>query len=154
MTTEITTTEVPGAQPLKNARHELFAQEVAGGATKTDAYVEFYPGSAEWKRAAVNVKASTLAARPEVQQRIAYLQERAADETVFTKGKHIARLDEISRAAQRAGDFKAAAVAEIHRGKAVGHYPTKVELTGEGGAPLIPLPHRIELVAPGDNSKA
>ena len=136
MTTETMTDEAPGSQPLKNARHELFAQEVAGGSSKTEAYIEFYPGSAEWKRAAVNVKASTLAARPEVRQRISYLQERAADSSVYTLAQHLARLHALSRAAQKAGEFAAAVKAEENRGKAAGFYPTHIQLTGRGGGPI------------------
>ena len=89
-----TTAEKPSAQPLKNPRHELFAQEIASGSTRTAAYMEIYPGSEKWKTAAVNVKASMLAARPEVRERVAYLQERAADASVYTLAAHLAREQE------------------------------------------------------------
>ena len=133
---EDTTAPAPGSQPLKNARHELWAQEVAGGSSKTDAYIEAYPGSAEWKRAAINVKASTLGARPEVQERVAYLQERAADSSVYTLHNHIARLNSLAKAAEKAGDFRAAIKAEEIRGRAAGHQNNRIELTGRGGGPI------------------
>lgn len=130
------TTEKPGSTPLKNPRHELFAQEVATGRTKTDAYIEFYPGASEWKASAVNVKASMLFARPEVKARVAFLQEKAADASVFTLAAHLARLNALSIAAEKSGDFAPAVKAEEMRGKAAGFYPTKVELTGKGGGPI------------------
>lgn len=126
----------PAAQPLKQERHELFAQEVASGRTKTDAYLEVYESARNWKPAAVHVKACALAARPEVKARVAYLQQAAADATVFTLGVHLARLHALSVAAEKAGDFPAAVKAEENRGKAAGFYPTKVELTGRGGGPI------------------
>lgn len=137
MTTEATTTtEKPGAQPLKRPDHELFAQAVAAGSTKTDAFIEVRPHAANWKPEAVHVKAAMLGARDDVKARIAWLQEQAADASVFTLSQHLARLNALSLAAQKAGDFGPAVKAEENRGKAAGFYPTKVELTGRGGGPI------------------
>lgn len=129
-------TTKPGSEPLRNQRHEMFAQEVASGGSKTDAFLEAYPHAAEWKPAAAHVKASMMGARPDVQARIAWLQERAADTAVFTRAQHIARLNALSRSAEKAGEYTAAVKAEENRGKAAGFYPTRVELTGKGGGPI------------------
>jgi len=126
----------PASVPLKNPRHELFAQEVATGRMKSEAYIEFYPLAANWKTSAVHVKASTLAAQPDVKQRVAFLQAKAADASVFTLAAHLTRLNALSKAAERAGEFTAAVKAEENRGKAAGFYPNKVELTGRGGGPI------------------
>lgn len=134
--TEQTTTEKPGAQPLKKPEHELFAQEVASGRTKTDAFIEIRPHAAEWKASAVHVKAAMLGAREDVKARVAFLQEKAADSAVFTLSAHLARMNALSIAAERAGEFASAVKAEENRGKAAGFYPTKVELTGRGGGPI------------------
>lgn len=128
--------EVPGSKPLRKPEHELFAQEVAAGRTKTDAFLEIRPHAAEWKASAVHVKAAMLSAREDVKARITYLQQRAADASVFTLADHLARLNALSIAAQRQGEFSSAVTAEISRGKAAGFYPTKVELTGRGGGPI------------------
>ncbi len=150
--TEQSITDKPGSQPLKNGRHEIFAQEVASGRTKTDAFIEAYPHAGEWKATAVHVKAATLGARDDVKVRIKYLQERAADEAVFTRAAHLARLNELSIDAQRSKDFTAAVRAEENRGKVAGFYVEKVEASGPGGAAL--LPSVIQLVGPGDSGKA
>jgi phage-related tail fiber protein len=121
---------------MKNPRHELFAQEVAAGRTKTDGFLEAYPHAAEWKATAVHVKACMLAAREDVKARITHLQAKAADASVFTLAAHLARLNALSISAEKAGDFAPAVRAEENRGKAAGFYPTKVELTGKGGGPI------------------
>jgi hypothetical protein len=138
MTTETTAIieAAAGSEPLKNARHEVFANEVASGRTQTEAFLEANPHAEKWKRQTAKVKASELAARPDVKARIAFLQSRAADAAVFTLADHLNRLNALSRSAEAAGDFHAAVKAEENRGKASGFYPTKVELTGRGGGPI------------------
>lgn len=116
--------------------HELFAQAVAAGATKTDAFLEVAPHAANWKRTTLNVKGCEMAARPDVKARIAELQAKAAEASVFTHAQHLERLNALSMAAEAAGEFHAAVKAEENRGKAAGFYPTKVELTGRGGGPI------------------
>jgi phage terminase small subunit len=130
--TTATTTDTP----LKNPRHELFAQQVAAGITQTDAFIEAYPHAEDWLRKTAKVKGSELAARPDVKARIAELQARAADVSVFTLAAHLNRLNALSIAAEKSGEFTAAVKAEENRGKAAGFYPTKVELTGRGGGPI------------------
>lgn len=132
----MTTEQATGAAPLANPRHEVIAQEVASGRSKTDAFLEAYPHAAEWKAVAAHVKASVIVARAEVRERVAYLQARAADAAVFTLAAHLARLNALSIAAQKAGEYSAAVKAEENRGKAAGFYPQKVELTGRGGGPI------------------
>lgn len=135
-TTDATIAPLPGSTPLRNERHELFAQEVVAGRSKADAYIEAYPHAAEWKASTLHPKASSCAAREDVRARISFLQARAADSAVFTLAAHLARLNALSVAAEKAGDFTPAVKAEENRGKAAGFYPTKVELTGRGGGPI------------------
>lgn len=136
MTDSTNTDAAPASRLLRNQRHELFCHEVAAGRTKTDAFLEIYPHAAEWKAASVHVKASMLAARPEVKARISHLQTLAADASVFTLSAHLTRLNALSVAAEKAGDFTPAVKAEENRGRAAGFYPNKVELTGKGGGPI------------------
>ncbi len=144
-------TEQPGSAPLRTPKHELFAQQLVAGMNKTDAFIEVYPHAADWKPSAAHVKASMMAARPDVKARVAYLQEQAADEAVFTRAKHLARLNELSMDAQRARDFTAAVRAEENRGKVAGFYVERFEGSGPGGTPL--MPSVIQLVGPDDGRK-
>jgi hypothetical protein len=144
--------EQPGSKPLRLPRHELFAQELVAGSMKTEAYITVYPHAAAWKPASAYVKASMLAARDDVKARVAYLQEQAASEAVFTRAQHLARLNVLSLDAQRSKDFTAAVRAEENRGKVAGFYVERVEASGPGGSPM--LPSVIQLVGPDDGRKA
>jgi hypothetical protein len=75
--------------PLPNARHELFAQNLARGMTQEAAYE-----AAGYRRHAGN--ASALASDTAVSARLAELQGRAADKSVITA----ARLIELAEAAR------------------------------------------------------
>lgn len=119
-----------------NSRQEQFALAIASGLSQAEAYRKAYPGSDKWKDKSVWVKASMLNARPEVKQRIAVLQAEGADRAVYTLADHLKRLDELSRAAEKAAEFTAAVKAEEARGRAAGFILSKVELTGKGGGPI------------------
>ena len=69
---------------LDNARHEAFAQCVAAGDSKADAYKSAYPRAENWKDQTVYNKASLLAKRPEVAERVQELQQQATSRTVMT----------------------------------------------------------------------
>ena len=140
------TTTKPGSEPLHNERHELFAQEVATGRAKTESFLVAYPHAAAWKPQSAQVKASMMAARPDVRARIAFIQSKAADAAVFTLSMHLSRLDHLSQAAERAGEFTSAVKAEENRGKAAGFYVERIEAAGPGGQPL--MPSVIQLVGP------
>jgi hypothetical protein len=53
---------------------EIFAQQVALGATKAGAYRAAYPKSRTWKKSSVHADASRLAAKREIVERIQKLQ--------------------------------------------------------------------------------
>ena len=69
---------------LDNARHEAFAQGVAAGSSRADAYKSAYPRAENWKDQTVYNKASLLAKRPEVAERVQELQQQATSKTVMT----------------------------------------------------------------------
>lgn len=66
--------------PLKNVRHERFAQLVAEGKSQSEAYREVYPGSRAWQDASVHQRASKLCAK--VLPRVRALQAEAKDAAV------------------------------------------------------------------------
>lgn len=118
---------------LENARQERFAQAIAAGKTATEAYAD-----AGYKPNRHN--AAALTRQQHISTRVAELQaERAAEaeearrEAVkaeaITMESHLARLRELSAAAQEASDFKAAIQAEVKRGEAAGFYVQRVEST-------------------------
>lgn len=67
--------------PLKNTRHEIFAQAVAKGASHAEAYREAYPKAKRWKDSTIHPEASKLAANPKVSTRVAELQNTMAEKS-------------------------------------------------------------------------
>jgi hypothetical protein len=125
-----------GTSDKLTPKQEAFAAALATGVSQAEAYRTAFPASKKWKDAAVWAAASGLAATRKVFIRVAELQAKAAEKAVYTLADHLHRLDELSRAAQQAGEFSASVKAEEVRGKAAGFHPTKVELTGKGGGPI------------------
>lgn len=153
MTTETTAppAEQPGSTPLKDARVEQFAQLCAGAARRQrDCYLIAFPLSQKWKVQTQDSRASEMAARAEVRQRINWLRGQAARAAVYELVDHLESLRQIAEAATEAGDYNAAARAEEARGKAAGF------LAGKGDAPPPPStqPVVIQLVAPDVGRKA
>lgn len=115
---------------LKNARHEAFAQGLAAGKTQDDAYSEagFKPSRSAASRLSTNVNVKRRVA--EIKARIAEKAEwSAADRLSSLKAIHDAALTEDRRTA-------IAAISEAN--KMQGSYaPSKQELTGKGGGPVV-----------------
>ena len=78
--------------PLPNARRELFAQQVAQGTSKTEAYA-----IAGYSRDDGN--ASRLTGNHRVKQRIAEIQQRAVERVQMTVGDLVDRADELRQLA-------------------------------------------------------
>ena len=67
-------------KPLRNGKHEAYAQDCARAVTHIDAYLKQYPHCKAWKREAAHVAAAKLYGKIVV--RVTWLQEKAADEAV------------------------------------------------------------------------
>ena len=74
---------------LTNPQHEQFARLVASGSSLVDAYHLVYP---EIPRSAAQDKASRLAQRPEVEERLAELVEESAEGAIWTLADRLAYL--------------------------------------------------------------
>ena len=74
-----------GQEPLKNHRWETFALEVVKLDNQTTAMLVAYPARHKWSRRTVWNESSKLAAKPEVNTRIAYLKAQAAKAAVVTR---------------------------------------------------------------------
>lgn len=70
-----------GSSPLKNARHEAFAQSVADGNASSDAYREVYKVKASVARA----NAARLLAKASVRARVDFLQAENAATRALTR---------------------------------------------------------------------
>lgn len=88
--------------PLKNCRHERFAQLVANGKTQADAYREVYPNQAGQKASTLATNACRL--HTKVLPRIKELQQATAERFTMTREEALNILAEALRASP--GDVK------------------------------------------------
>ena len=104
---------------LPNARQEQFAQKVASGLNLVEAYI-----SAGYSKAGARQSASRLLTNANISSRIRELQQASEQTTTaavaFDKARVLRRLDELSTASQKEGNYAAAIRAEEligrHRG--------------------------------------
>jgi phage terminase small subunit len=115
------------AGPLKNARHERFAQELAKGKSQVDAYATagFKPNESH---------ASRLVANGKVADRVRELKERAAAKTVVTVADIAQQLDEDRQFARELKQAAAAVSASMGKAKVLGllEDKSKVDITTAG----------------------
>ncbi len=133
-------------------KQEAFCLAYLETGNASEAYRRSY--SAEnMKSATINRNAKALLDNSKIATRLAELQKPAANKAQLTLESHLARLDNLSRAAEAAEQYSAAISAEVARGKASGVHVEKSErvLTGPNGEPIQTVT-RIELVSLDDNS--
>lgn len=109
--------------PTLSKRHLAFVKAIVTGAanTATEAYLIAY-GNDHASRDSVFQKASSLQSMPKIQEWLSAYRMAALDDMLTTADKHIAQLARIRELALAAGDYKAAGVAEVSRGKVSGLY--------------------------------
>ena len=118
---------MPG--PLKNARHERFAQELAKGKSQADAYA-----AAGFKPSEPN--ASRLTRNDKVAARVAELKGKAAEKAVITAADIARQLDEDREFAKKNKHSAAAVSATLGKAKILGLMPERHEHTGRNGGPI------------------
>lgn len=127
----ITKVKEEGTLPDLTPQQHAFVEAKLSGKNGTEAYAAAYDVT-NWSRAAVQVEASRLAANPKIglwlsAGRMAGLASSCGP----TMQEHIAELDRIKEIALKTGNVGAAAQCEQLRGKVMGHYTERVELTQE-----------------------
>jgi phage terminase small subunit len=113
--------------PLKNARHEKFAQELAKGKSKAGAYkLAGFDGD--------RTAASRLSTNVNVTRRIAELKAKAAERTVVTVADLAQQLDEDREFARELENPSAAVSATMGKAKVLGLLEdrSKVDITTAG----------------------
>ena len=115
--------ENTGEEPLKNARHEAFCQNIAKGSVQHKAYADAgYSGVGNSARNG----ASKLMAKPNIRQRVSYLQAAAACDGVISREQALLRLTDLAQQDARAIQ----AIQEI--AKMLGWYPDpKLDITAD-----------------------
>lgn len=110
--------------PLKNARHEKFAQNLAKGRSQAEAYMN---AGYETGDAAASANAARLIGNDSVAARVAELQTRTAGKAEITLDSLLCEAAEIQLAAQAAAQFSAANGALKLKAELSGHYVQRKE---------------------------
>ncbi len=109
---------------LRNARHELFCQEIAKGKTQDEAYE-----LAGYKADRGN--ASHLRDRPDITERIQQLTTQLSKKTVRTADSIMNKLEMIADKAIETGQLGAAVSAQTTIAKIGGHLIERRDITGK-----------------------
>jgi phage terminase small subunit len=117
--------------PLKNARHERFAQELAKGKAQHDAFATAGFGA---KGNAARANASRLLTDANVSARVAELKARAAEKVIVTVADIAQQLDEDREFARKLNVPAAAVSATMGKAKVLGllEDKTRVDITTAG----------------------
>lgn len=138
--------------PLDNPIWERFAQAVARGDKKSDAYRECYPHCKNWKDSSVWESASKLAAK--VRPRIEELQKAAAQETVLSREAFVRNLKEAFLECRQQGDMANMAKVGTLITKVEGwEAPNKVEVK-DGGVSDDYVPRHVRDLSDDDLRQA
>lgn len=108
--------------PLSNARHELFAQELAKGKSQTQAYI-----AAGYAEDGAEFSASRLLRNVKVQSRVEELQERAARKVDLTVDDIVRELEEARKVATDNAQSNAMVAATMGKAKILGLIIEKTE---------------------------
>ena len=108
---------------LKNARHEVFAQNLASGMSQEEAYIK-----AGYSRNGAEPNASRLISNDKVALRVAELQSVSSIEAVITAADLSAQLEELRLKAVELGQIGAAVQAVNGRAKLHGLIIDKAEV--------------------------
>ena len=116
----------PEMPVLPNARHERFAQAIAGGKSNHDAYL--YAGYAKGEPKDVRSNASVLARKPHIMERIQELQGKQATKMGVTVEHLVAELDDFAKLAKRMKHPAAGVGAVLAKAKLLGLIVDKAEV--------------------------
>lgn len=120
--------------PLENTRHERFAQELAKGASATEAYeTAGYSGS----EPAMRSGASRLLTNANIDERVRELQSKAAKRVEITVESLCDELDEAKRLARENAQPAAMVTAIMGKAKITGHLIEKQQHSGPDGGPIV-----------------
>jgi hypothetical protein len=108
----------PKARNL-TSKQMTFAQLVAAGETKSDAYRKAYNVKTV-KASNIAVRGCMLAKNPQIAEMISKLKDPIAHKVGLTLESHLYTLQEIALEARAAGHYSAAVAAEVARAKAAG----------------------------------
>lgn len=122
---------------LMNANHEAFARGLAEGKKQKEAYIAAYPRAATWKDCTVYSRASELARRPDVIQRVEELRQGATSATIMTITRRKEWLSELIQNEEEATPNRLKALDTLN--KMDGAYIEQINVNGSINNPFSGL---------------
>ena len=113
--------------PDINEEQISFARLVGAGVNQSKAYRQVY--GTDYTDEVIWAASSRLANDVKVKLWIAYVRRGLLSKETYTFDAHMQELDELQDIAVRSGNVGAAVNAAVHKGKALGHYTEKSEIT-------------------------
>ena len=95
-------------------QQEKFAQLIASGKNRSDAYREAYPKSRRWKKEALWANSSALANDARVSVRISELKQAVEEQCLWTREDSVRTLREVAADEASKGSEKVAAVKALN----------------------------------------
>lgn len=118
------------------AKQERFCNEIASGKNQSDAYREAFDIK-KMTNKTLNERASVLANKDKIRTRVAELRKPVVEKTQETLEGHLAELKRIRELAIDAKQYAPAISAETSRGKALGYYVEKSQVTVDNIKPFV-----------------
>jgi len=118
----------PAELPELTEKEQKFANAILGGASPKEAFIAAGYTCTAGERSLVQM-AGHVMNRPKMQQWISLARQAALDRSVMSLQEHLAQLVRLREMGVSQGNLGAAVQAEQLRGKAVGLYQDKVEMT-------------------------
>lgn len=123
--------DTPHGVVLSNSKEELFAQEVASGASQTAAYRKHYDASS-MQANSVHSEAYKIRHKPEIAMRIDELKAKAADVAIVDKAMVLRGLLTEAENTEEGASHSARVAAWAHLGKHLNMFIDKVDHTTNG----------------------
>ena len=127
-------------------KEEEFCLAIVSGLGIGESHAKAYPNNMSEK--SHQEAGSRLMKKSKIIARIQELRREAANFAEITLEGHLADLSMLREMALAEGNLNAAIRSEIARGRHSGVVVTKSELTGPGGAPLVPSTVEVIIASP------
>ena len=115
-------------------KQERFCQALVAGETQRAAYRIAYPSSKKWLDKTVDSRASDLANNRKILGRCEELRKPIIEKARYSLEEHVDFLRKLAILAAKTENVPAATTAEHTRGKALGFYTEKVDLSSKDGS--------------------
>lgn len=140
------TAELAEGLPRLTSKQERYVRARLGGKNNHEA-IRIACDTSKWSKESVWREAAKLESHPKIQQWLMSLRAAAVEEGLYGLQEHLQELTALKQAAEEAGNFGAAASCVQAKGKALGLYVERSEVSVTKDADLFALLDQVEALA-------